>query len=747
MKKKGMVIGLFLLCLFGFTPNVQANEAIDFEMLFEEHQSVMLIIHPETGEIYYANQAAIDFYGYGQTLIGMNINVINVLSDDDIARERQNALEEDRNFFVFEHRLASGDVRDVHVYSNPVDINGDTYLYSLVIDQTTFIAAQAQNRVLVISVFVLLGLLLTSAGVLLFNVWREKESLKASQAEENHLHKLLDYIVSNSTQAIAIHDRQLNYLYVSDEYFEQYGLEDRNIIGKHHYEVFPDLPQKWREVHQRALNGEEVRENRDTYPREDGSTDYTRWVCKPWYDKDGNIGGIVLYSEVINDLIDTEIELKRSKEQLERVMAYSPVGMAVHSFTPTVKFEYMNDNFLRIFDTTKAVLNQSNTFWRLFNHPNNRETSFKDDVLERLKKTNPARLSWENVSIMTKSGTTRYINVYSTPLPDSELFVTTVIDVTERKQKEDEIAHVSLHDYLTEIPNRRYYQKKLLRYDQPQYYPLGIINMDVNGLKLINDAFGHESGNEALQIIAKIIAKNIGHDDFVARIGGDEFAILCPNTNEDTIAALLDRIHEAVNRQMIRDITLSIASGYAFKYDNKQSIRSVITTAEDDMYKHKVISGNTDRNQAIQSILQTLQNKYNDEKIHSQRVSRFSRLIGEALNLKHDDIKELEMAALYHDIGKITIPDDILKKPGKLTASEWEIMKKHTLSGYQILRAADQYSNIAEYAMSHHERIDGKGYPNGIKGEAIPLFSRIISVCDAYEAMTSPRPYSAPLKP
>jgi HD-GYP domain-containing protein (c-di-GMP phosphodiesterase class II) len=94
-----------------------------------------------------------------------------------------------------------------------------------------------------------------------------------------------------------------------------------------------------------------------------------------------------------------------------------------------------------------------------------------------------------------------------------------------------------------------------------------------------------------------------------------------------------------------------------------------------------------------------------------------------------------------HDIGKITIPDHILKKPGKLTEDEWQVMKSHTTNGYQILRSADKYTRLADYALTHHERWDGKGYPKGLKQEEIPFFSRIIGICDAYEAMTSDRPY------
>ena len=116
-------------------------------------------------------------------------------------------------------------------------------------------------------------------------------------------------------------------------------------------------------------------------------------------------------------------------------------------------------------------------------------------------------------------------------------------------------------------------------------------------------------------------------------------------------------------------------------------------------------------------------------------------MMGEELKLSEDQTKELEFAGLMHDIGKITIPDRILDKPGKLTEDEWVIMKTHTINGYHILRSADKYSMLAEYALTHHERWDGKGYPNGLKEDEIPLFSRIISICDSYEAMTADRPY------
>ena len=163
--------------------------------------------------------------------------------------------------------------------------------------------------------------------------------------------------------------------------------------------------------------------------------------------------------------------------------------------------------------------------------------------------------------------------------------------------------------------------------------------------------------------------------------------------------------------------------------------------AEDRMYANKILHGQSARNETIMTLFETLKEKYQEEKLHSSRVSEYCKMMGEKLELSSDQTKELEFAGLMHDIGKITIPDRILDKPGKLTDEEWVIMKTHTINGYHILRSADKYSMLAEYALTHHERWDGKGYPNGLKEDEIPMFSRVISICDSYEAMTADRPY------
>jgi len=320
-------------------------------------------------------------------------------------------------------------------------------------------------------------------------------------------------------------------------------------------------------------------------------------------------------------------------------------------------------------------------------------------------------------------------------------FAVIIDDITDRKQKQKEIEYLSEHDPLTNLYNRRYYFEEFKLLDQPQFYPLGMMMLDVNGLKLINDAFGHQVGDEALKVLGNILKEIFEEKDVIARIGGDEFAALIPNTTAEKLQKYKEKIVSIVKTKRIKNIELSLAVGYELKTNANYEIDEMQKHAENRMYAHKSTEGSSVRGKAINAILVTLTDKYDSERRHSKEVSYLCKQVGIELKLKDDELKGLEQAGLFHDIGKISIPDSILGKPGKLTDDEFDIIQSHTQVGYQILRAADVYSDLAIHALHHHERWDGLGYPSGLKGSDIPLFSRIICVVDAYEAMTADRPY------
>ncbi|MFO7968538.1 MAG: diguanylate cyclase [Candidatus Izemoplasmatales bacterium] len=314
-------------------------------------------------------------------------------------------------------------------------------------------------------------------------------------------------------------------------------------------------------------------------------------------------------------------------------------------------------------------------------------------------------------------------------------------DITEQENRYKELLYISTHDYLTDLYNRKIYDKELENLYNLEEFPFVVINLDLNGLKIINDAYGHEYGDIALKKTAKILNDITRNEDVVCRVSGDEFSVIMPQAEKKAAEEFKNNLLLKCKQTFIKDINLSIAVGYIVQVDNSLTLNEIRKRAENNMYRQKIVERKSVKNKAISAILKTLTDKYELEKKHSKRVTTLSVKLGRALELDTHSLKELSQAAMFHDIGKISLPDNILNKPGKLTEEEYEIVKTHTTIGYDILHTADEYSELAIHASSHHERFDGKGYPNGLKGKNIPFFSRIISIADAYEAMTADRPY------
>lgn len=296
------------------------------------------------------------------------------------------------------------------------------------------------------------------------------------------------------------------------------------------------------------------------------------------------------------------------------------------------------------------------------------------------------------------------------------------------------------HDQLTKLKNRHAYQEDIAILDHPDYYPLGILLADVNGLKLFNDSFGHLQGDAILQDTATILC-DVFSSDYVYRMGGDEFIILLPKTSLSDVIELIKVANIEATKYQFMNIEVSLSFGYAIKESESQSLQDLLKIAEDFMYKQKLIAGTSSRARTIDTIIQTLFEKSQREESHSKRVMMICETMGQKLGFHSDRINELRTAGLLHDIGKIGIDVQILNKETKLTDEEWMIIKRHPEIGYRILNTVNELAEIAMIVLSHHERYDGKGYPRGISGEAIPIESRILSIADAYDAMISYRPY------
>ncbi|QVK21020.1 diguanylate cyclase [Mycoplasmatota bacterium] len=309
------------------------------------------------------------------------------------------------------------------------------------------------------------------------------------------------------------------------------------------------------------------------------------------------------------------------------------------------------------------------------------------------------------------------------------------------KESERKLEYLSFHDPLTDLYNRRYYELILKELDQEKYYPLTIMMGDVNGLKLVNDSLGHDAGDQLILKVSRILNESCRENDIIARVGGDEFMILLPNTDIDVAESISKAIMEKSLDEYLDSTVISISVGCATKYLVKENIKMVIKDAEDKMYKTKLIDGPIVRKETIDAIINSLFKRDENSEAHSRRVSDICVQIGNKMELSESDLRDLRMMGMLHDIGKVAIPTRILKKQDSLSEDEWIEMRKHPEVGYRILSSVKDTSDILECVIAHHERWDGNGYPRGINGEKIPLLARILSIADAYDAMTSERPY------
>jgi len=321
-----------------------------------------------------------------------------------------------------------------------------------------------------------------------------------------------------------------------------------------------------------------------------------------------------------------------------------------------------------------------------------------------------------------------------------------IIDITARKKKEQEIEYLNNHDYLTGLYNRRYLEKAKEKFNKKEYHPISIIVCDINGLKLINDAFGEKKGDEFIIKTSDLLKRHIKENGILTRTGGDDFTFLMFNTKRKENYEIVKKIKQESKDKYIeisgKKYNINISVGYCTKVNEKRSIEDAVSEAEDFMRKRKILEGKSSHNSILSSIKATMFEKSQETEEHAERLVYYARKIGEKIGLSQDTIDDLVLSANLHDLGKVGIDNQILIKEEKLSEKEWEEIKKHPEIGYRIALSSPDIAHIAEYVLCHHEKWDGTGYPQGLKKEQIPLISRIISIVDAYDAMTSSRPYN-----
>ncbi len=370
-----------------------------------------------------------------------------------------------------------------------------------------------------------------------------------------------------------------------------------------------------------------------------------------------------------------------------------------------------------------------------------------DHVIERLLQVNHFDL--QEIWHKHKNGTEFPMLMSGVMLKDEtgkpEFIATSALDITKQKQIEEELRYLAYHDYLTGTHNRRYIEETFERLNENEYYPLAFIMADINGLKIINDTYGHICGDELIVRAVEIMDKIINDKGVLSRIGGDEFGILFKNANEDDIAKITEELEKTSNLYIETKyndkVFLSVSFGYALQKDCQKNLDYLYKESEKNLYKAKFLNKDSVHYHMIQAMMSTLFQKSKREQHHSIRVGDYAEDIASALNWSKNNINRVKLAGILHDIGKIIINEGILNKEATLEESEWDLMKQHSAKGSAIIEEIDEYEDLKDIIKFHHERWDGKGYPSGLQGEEIPVEARIIAIADSYDAMTEDRPY------
>ena len=741
MKKFLVLIIIILLIISNYSSVSYVYAAdIDFNEVFEEHNTIMLMIDLRTGRIKQANKAASEFYGYSvEDLESMYIYQINTLSPEEIKKKMQSVSNEKSSYFVFEHRLADGSIRTVEVYSCTHRHGDQTLLFSIIHDITDKTVLEQKNRMLFISVLLVLasGIILLSLLSVLLS--RNNNKLKLKNNEMANFIELRKSFIDANKSLIYLKDENLRYIFINQSVQEFYNKEPSEIIGYTDFDLTEaEFAEMRRKTDLAVLENNTVVEDEVRWGGRIFST--TKFPVKMLNGKNG-VGAYVrdVTEEYENKrlLEEANTALQENEERLKLLLNSTAEG--IYGIDTNGICTFCNNSCLKLLGYNQSEeLIGKNIHWQI-HHTRKDGTPISLEECNIVKAFLDGKGTHIDNEIFWRSdGTCFDVEYYSYPqIRDGKLTgaVVTFTDITSRKIAENKIIYLSYHDSLTGLYNRRYLEEEINRLDVDRNIPISVIMGDVNGLKIMNDIFGHASGDKLLKKAASVMKSCCRADDIIARWGGDEFIILLPNTENFEAEKISERIKQQFSQEKINSISCSISLGYDTKYFRDDDINRIIENAENNMYTQKTLEHKNFNEITIKSIINTLHSKYPREKEHSISVSGICREIGIAVKLSEAELKRVEEAGYMHDIGKVVLEKHIIEKTRDLTDREIYQMKQHPETGYRILNACDDTLILAKYVLCHHERWDGNGYPKGLKGQEIPRLARIIALAESYDDM------------
>ncbi len=551
-----------------------------------------------------------------------------------------------------------------------------------------------------------------------------------SQEELEDKNILLTSILESIQDGISVLNPDLTIRYTNSTMQEWYA-ENKPLSGKKCFQAYHQNKSPCQDCPVlRSLESGEM--EKEVVPgKTDSEIDYLELHAYPIFDENNEeITGIVEFVRDITDRKQQKRELELTKFAIDRadliVMRTTSEGEVKYANETTVKkLGYSKDELIGIRGEdfiAEADYVDREKFWQKIKE--SESIVYEREMITKNGEKFPAEI------------TSQYYQY-----EEEEFEFVFARDITERKNKEQEIQYLLYRDPLTDLYNRRFIQEEMQRLDTERQLPISIIMVDINGLKIINDSFGHDKGDELLVKTAELLQETVREEDILARYGGDEFVVLLPQTSEKFARKIVKRIKDKCQKTRNEELTISIGAGVATKEKKHKSLEDILNQADDNMYKDKLVSSRSRKHEVVEGLLNTLAANSSETINHARRMEKLAEKLGKRLGLSESQLNRLSLLATLHDIGKASINKEILTKPEELTEEEWGIIKEHAKRGYKIASASEEFALVAEEILSHHEWWNGQGYPRGLQGEEIPLLARIISLVDAYDVMTNDRPY------
>jgi len=586
-----------------------------------------------------------------------------------------------------------------------------------------------------------------------------EEVLSARDALEN-AHQQLAAIIENLPDAVFVIDNEKQVIAWNREMETLTGVKKHEVIGTSNYALAAYGAPRPMLIDYLGSSEEEIRDQyRSVFRRMEqqvlfnegwqsriygGRGAYLSVMAASLLDEDGNIIGAI---EILRDITSNHEneEALRQNEALLREITDHMRDIVVRLTLEGI-IDYVSPSILHMSGYSPDFA--LGKHFSQFMHP--------DDIPRARAVFEALQGGADNASLdfmaIHADGDCKHVECLGSPIRDTHGAVSSVVyvirDITERKQLENKLRHLGMHDHLTQAYNRAFFEEQLKALHQESNFPLVITTCDIDGLKLVNDTLGHAAGDLLLQTAVQTIRQQLRASDILARVGGDELAIISPRTSEAEVRRLSLSIRKAVAdyNELHPELPLSISLGYAFA-ETITPLHQLFEAADNSMYREKLHRQQSTRSAVVQTLMRALEARDYITEGHGDRMQSLVVSLAMRLGLAERSIVDLKLLAQFHDIGKVGVSDNILFKPGKLTPEEQTEMRRHCEIGNRIAQASPDLLPIADWILKHHEWWNGNGYPLGLKGEDIPLECRILSIADAYDAMTNDRPYRKALSP